>query len=130
MAQGYGRNDNRPEMCFKGIWIKDHLVKDFTLDFCPSVFLFYFWCSLFNWDSFSPFFFSFSCFCSFLLVLFLCLHISAFSRMSSVLFFWAPKLDCLWSWQDFSCTCLQYEGWSLVRVNERNYQAQKGTTSG
>ena len=63
MAQGYERKDNRSKMYFKGIWTKDHHVKDFPPDFCPSVFLFYFWCSLFSWDSFSlPFFFLFLAF--------------------------------------------------------------------
>ena len=72
----------------------------------------------------------FSCFCFFLLVLFLYLHTPISSRVSSVLFFWVSELDCLWSWKDSSCICLQCGGWSLIRVNERNYQAQKGTTSG
>ena len=31
MAQGYERKDNRPKMCFKGVWTKDHYVKDFFL---------------------------------------------------------------------------------------------------
>ena len=74
MAQGYERKDNRPKMCFKGIWTKDHHMKDFTPDFCPSIFFFYFRCSFFWWDSFHFFlsclrlFFSclcFSCVCTF-----------------------------------------------------------------
>ena len=38
MAQGYKRKDNRPKMCFKGDWTKDHHMEDFAPDFCPSVF--------------------------------------------------------------------------------------------
>ena len=34
MAQGYERKDNRPKMCFKGDWTKDHHVEDL-----PSVLL-------------------------------------------------------------------------------------------
>ena len=33
MAQGYERKDNRPKMCFKGNWIKDHHVEDLLLTF-------------------------------------------------------------------------------------------------
>ena len=76
MAQGYERKDNRPKMCFKGVWTKDHHVKDFLSDFCPSVFFCYFQCFLFRWNSFSSFFFflafasifaclCFSCICTF-----------------------------------------------------------------
>ena len=68
MAKSYERKDNRSKMCFKGDWTKDHHMKDFANDFCPSVFFFYFRCSFFSWDSFSPFFFLFlvlvlSCLC-------------------------------------------------------------------
>ena len=78
MAQDYERNDNRPKMCFKGDWTKDHHVEDLLLTFVVLSFFAI---------SGAPFlagilshFFS-------LLVLFLCLHIFAFSRVSSVLFF-------------------------------------------
>ena len=75
MAQDYERKDNRPKMCFKGDWTKDHHVKDFTPDFCPSVFCFYS-CALFSAGIHSlPFFFwflvlvlsclCFSCVCTF-----------------------------------------------------------------
>ena len=33
MAQGYERKDNRPKMCFKGDWTKDHHVEDLLLTF-------------------------------------------------------------------------------------------------
>ena len=33
MAQGYERKDNRPNMCFKGNWTKNHHVKDLLLTF-------------------------------------------------------------------------------------------------
>ena len=33
MAQGYERKDNRPKMCFKGDWTKDHHVEDSLLPF-------------------------------------------------------------------------------------------------
>ena len=75
MAQGYEKKDNRPKMCFKGIWTKDHHMKEFTPVFCPSVFFCCFWCSLFSWDSFPFSFFlvfasifaclCFSCICTF-----------------------------------------------------------------
>ena len=141
MAQGYERKDNRPKRCFKGIWTKDHLVKDFTPVLCSSIFLFYFWCSIFSWDSsfisFSQLgFFPVSFFLLAFASIFACLcfsrnlHILISSRVSSVLFSWASKLDCLWSWKDSSCIFFQCGRWSLVKVNERNHQAQKRTTNG
>ena len=133
MAQGYERKDNRPKMCFKGNWTKVHHVEDLLLTFCPSVFLFYFWCSLFSWNSFSPFFFSFSCFASIFACLcfsFLYLHIPTSSRVSSVLFSWALELDCLWFWQDFFLYLPPVWRVILGQGYERNYQAQKKTTSG
>ena len=33
MAQSYERKDNRPKMCFKGDWTKDHHVEDSLLTF-------------------------------------------------------------------------------------------------
>ena len=33
MAQGYERKDNKPKMCFKGDWTKDHHMKDLLLTF-------------------------------------------------------------------------------------------------
>ena len=61
-----------------------------------------------------------------LLVFFLYLHISTSSRVSSVLFSWAPELDCSWLWKDFSCVCLQYGGWSLVRVIKEIIKLKRG----
>ena len=82
MAQGYERKDNRPKMCFKGDWTKDHHVEDLLLTF---VLLSSFAISgaPFSARILSHLFFA----CFFLLVLFLCLHISTFSKMSLVLFF-------------------------------------------
>ena len=71
MAQGYERKDNRPKLCFKGDWTKDHHVEDLLLTFVLLSFFFAI--------SGAPFFS--------LLVLFLCLHVFAFSRVSSVPFF-------------------------------------------
>ena len=68
----------------------------------------------------------FSSLFSFLLVIFLCLHIFAFSRVSSVLFFWAPELDCLWSWKDFFYICLQCGGCSLIRVTKEFIRLKRG----
>ena len=33
MAQGYEKKDNRPKMCFKGDWTKDHHMEDLLLTF-------------------------------------------------------------------------------------------------
>ena len=130
MAQGYERKDNRPKMCFKVIGPRIIIWRILLLTFVLQSSFAIFNAPFSDGIHSLPFFlaFVFSCFCFYfcLLVLFLCLHIFAFSRMSSILFFWAPELDCLWSWKDFSCTCLQCGRWSLVKVNERNYQAQKG----
>ena len=82
MAQGYERKDNRPKMCFKGDWTKDHHVEDLLLTF---VLLSFFAISgaPFSARILSHFFF--------LLVLFLCLHVFAFSRVSSILFFFSIR---------------------------------------
>ena len=133
MAQGYERKDNMPKMCFKGIWTKDHHVEDFTPDFCPSVFFCYFWC-FFSAGILSRLFLSclllFLLAFFFLLVLFLCLHISTFSKVSSILFFWTPELDCSWFLEELFLYLPSVWKVILGQCYERNYQAQKGITSG
>ena len=68
MAQGYERKDNRPKMCFKGDWTKDHHVEDSLLTFVLLSS-----CSIFG----APFsagilsLFFFACFASILLCAFL-----------------------------------------------------------
>ena len=130
MAQGYERKDNRPKMCFKGGWTKDHHVEDFAHDFCPSVFFCYFQCSLFRWNSFSSFFF----FLAFAFI-FDCLCFSCICTLPYpvrwVQYFSSEHRNLIV--YDLERTLLVFafsmesDPWS--GLIERNYQAQKGTTS-
>ena len=97
MAQGYERKDNRLKTCVLrviGPRIIMWRIYSWLLSFCL---IFLFLVLPFQLG----FFLSLCCllcfyFCLllfFLLVLFLYLHISTSSRVSSVIFFWAPKFD-------------------------------------
>ena len=131
MAQDYERKDNRSKMCFKGNWTKDHHVKDFTPDFCPSVFFFYFRCSLFSWDSFPSLFFLLAFASIFACLCFSCICTLPFpvgwvqyfsSEHRNLIIYYLERTLLVFA------SSMESDPWS--GLIERNYHAQKGTTSG
>ena len=128
MTQDYERKDNRPKcvlrvfgpriIMWRMLLLTFVILSSFAISGAP------FLAGIHSLPFF--FFFLVPCSCSFLFVLFLCLHISAFSKMSSILFFWTPELDCLWSWKDSSCTYLQCGRWSSVKVMKEIIRLKRG----
>ena len=129
MAQGYERKDNRSKMCFKGDWTKDHHMKDLLLTFV-----------LLSSFAISVLFFQLgfilSLFFLFLVLVLSCLCFSCICTFSLstgwVQYFSSEHRNLIVHGLERTflvlASSVEDDPWS--GLIERNYQAQKGTTSG